>query len=141
MKVGLPSIPKLPQNMGSLLQAFVADLAEFNKNNPDERLVLLFDEYHKISIEDIFNAMFDDIIEKIPKTKNVLLIIASRKKMVEADAEPLKLFKEYETTSFFKENLGIDDKKLIAKAQKLLKGHPYRLDCSCAYQRKQILRM
>lgn len=127
MKMGLPSMPKLPQNMGFLLQAFVADMAEFNKDNPDKRLVLLFDEYHKISNEDIFNAMFDDIIENLPKIKNILLVIASRKQMVEADAEPLKLFKEYETASFFKENLGIDDKKLVAKAQKLLKGHPYSL--------------
>jgi ATP/maltotriose-dependent transcriptional regulator MalT len=127
MKMGLPSMPKLPQNLGFLLQAFVADMAEFNKDNPDKRLVLLFDEYHKISNEDIFNAMFDDIIENLPKTKNVLLVIASREKMVEADAEPLKLFKEYETASFFKENLGIDDKKLVAKAQRLLRGHPYSL--------------
>ncbi len=127
MKMGLPSMPKLPQNMGFLLQAFVVDLAEFNKDNPDKRLVLLFDEYHKISNEDIFNAMFDDIIENLPKIKNVLLVIASREKMVEADAEPLKLFKEYETASFFKENLGIEDKKLVAKAQRLLHGHPYSL--------------
>ncbi|MCZ7392811.1 MAG: tetratricopeptide repeat protein [Candidatus Methanoperedens sp.] len=127
MKMGLPSMPKLPQNMGFLLQAFVADLAEFKKNNPDKRLVLLFDEYHKISNEDIFNAMFDDIIENLPKTKNILLVIASREKMVEASAEPLKLFEEYETASFFKENLAIDDKKLVTKAQKLLKGHPYSL--------------
>lgn len=127
MKMGLPSMPKLPQNMGFLLQAFVADLAEFNKNNPDKRLVLLFDEYHKISNEDIFNAMFDDIIENLPKTKNVLLVIASRKQMVEADVEPLKLFREYETATFLKENLGITDKKLIANAQRLLRGHPYSL--------------
>jgi len=127
MKMGLPSMPKLPQNMGFLLQAFVADLAEFNKNNPDKRLVLLFDEYHKISNEDIFNAMFDDIIDNLPKIKNVLFVIASREKMVEAEAEPLKLFEEYETASFFKENLRITDKKLVAKAQKLLNGHPYSL--------------
>ena len=127
MKMGLPSMPKLPQNMGFLLQAFVADMAEFNKNNPDKKLVLLLDEYHKVSNENIFNAMFDDIIDYLPKIKNVQIIIASRKQMVEADIEPLKLFKESETASFFKENLKITDEKLIAKAQELLNGHPYSL--------------
>jgi len=69
LKMGLPSITELPQNMGFLLQAFVLDLAEFNKDNPDKRLVLLFDEYHKISNENIFNPIFDDIIEIFSKLK------------------------------------------------------------------------
>ncbi len=129
MKMGFPSMQKLPQNTGFLLQAFVADLAEFGRNNPDKRLILIFDEYHKISNEDIFNAMFNDIIENLPKIKNVMLVIASRSLMLAAYVEPLrvKLFNEYETASFLKKNLGIEDKELIAKAQKKLRGYPYSL--------------
>ena len=127
MKIGLPSLPDLPQNSGFLLQAFIADLAEFSKYNPDKRLVLLFDEYHKISNEDIFNAMFNDIIDNIQNLKNVLLIIASRKQMNDSHVTPLALFEEFETESFLRENLGIDDKKLIENAQTSLRGHPYSL--------------
>lgn len=130
MKMGLPSMQKLPQNAGTLLQAFVADLAEFSNEHPDKRLVLLFDEYHKILNEDIFNAIFDDIIENLPKIKNVILVIAMRNLMLETDTYPtnVKLFNEKETESFFRENLGIEDKKLITKAQRHLRGHPYSLD-------------
>ena len=127
MKIGLPSVSDLPQNAGFLLQAFIADLAEFHKYNPNKRLVLLLDEYHKISNEDIFNAMFNDIIDNIQNLNKVLLIIASRKQMRNSDATPLALFKEHETESFLKENLGIDDRKLIGDAQTLLRGHPYSL--------------
>jgi len=127
MKIGLPSLPDLPQNAGFLLQAFIADLAEFHKHNPNKRLVLLLDEYHKISNEDIFNAMFNDIIDNIQNLPNVMIVIASRKQMRDSDTTPLALFEEFETESFLKENLGIEDRKLIGDAQTLLRGHPYSL--------------
>ncbi|MBW2742291.1 MAG: AAA family ATPase [Deltaproteobacteria bacterium] len=127
MKIGLPSLPDLPPNTGFLLQAFIVDLAEFHKYNPNKRLVLLLDEYHKISNEDIFNAMFNDIIDNIQNLTNVLLIISSRKQMRNSDATPLALFEEHETESFLKENLGIDDRELIEDTQTLLRGHPYSL--------------
>ena len=127
MKIGLPSLPDLPQNAGFLLQAFIADLAEFHKYNPNKRLVLLLDEYHKISNEDIFNAMFNDIIDNMQNLSNVMIVIASRKQLRNSDAIPLALFEENETESFLKENLGIDDRTLIGDAQRLLRGHPYSL--------------
>jgi len=127
MKIGLPSVPDLPPNTGFLLQAFIADLAEFHKYNPNKRLVLLLDEYHKISNEDIFNPMFNDIIDNIQNLTNVMIVIASRKQMRSSDTTPLALFEEHETKSFLNENLGIDDRKLIGDAQTLLRGHPYSL--------------
>lgn len=127
MEVDLPSIPGLPNNIALLFQAFFADLEEFSRNYPDKRLVFLLDGYDDILIEDIFNALFNDIIRNIQDLKNVMMVIASRKPLPHVEIEPLGTFEAYETRSFLKANSGLEDSKLLSRIHALLGGSPYYL--------------